>query len=74
MGTSVERRPVSGIAGLIALVDNTFLGAADAASWRHYIRESHRLAAALDLSEVTLPDGLDALGAAARRYVTNSAS
>ncbi len=57
-----------------ALLGNGFLAASDARHWRDFLKRSRAIAERTSLSEVTMPDGLEQLEDAARRYIVNSAS
>jgi hypothetical protein len=74
LGGSIQRRPLSTIEGVLALLTNNFLGGADAASCGRHLRETSRIAQAVSRWEVSMPAGLEPLAAAARAYAANSAS
>jgi hypothetical protein len=73
-GDTIALGPLAPMDGLLMLLANNFLGAADPESCRRHVRETHRLARAVSLWQATVPDGLEALAAAAARYSANSAS
>jgi hypothetical protein len=73
-GDTLTTRPLGSVAGLLALLRNTFLGAGDSRAWTQQLRTVRRLADALSLFEISAPQGLSALASGARSYVTNSAS
>jgi len=73
-GPALRQRPFTAIDGALALLGNNFLGSDSPESWRRHVRETHAIARQLALWEVTMPDGLGELAAAARAYATNTAS
>jgi hypothetical protein len=73
-GDALERRPFTAVEGTLALLENNFLGSDGAERWREHVRSTHAIASRLTLWEVTPPDGLDRLAAAARAYATKTAS
>jgi hypothetical protein len=73
-GPALRQRPFTAIDGALALLANNFLGSDTPESWRRHVRETHAIARQLALWEVTMPDGLGQLAAAARAYATNTAS
>jgi hypothetical protein len=73
-GSAMQQRAVTAIDGALMLLANNFLGSDSSESWRRHVRQTHAIAAQLALREVTMPDGLDRLAAAARAYATKTAS
>jgi hypothetical protein len=73
-GDDFNRIRLGPVAGLLALLRNTFLGEEEPEPWRRHLRVVRALAAKLTLFDATAPGGLEALAQAARTYVANSAS
>jgi hypothetical protein len=73
-GEEIIKERLTPIDGVVTLLGNNFLGGGDAASCRRHVSDTHRIASVIDLWRATMPSGLDALAAAARRYAANSAS
>jgi hypothetical protein len=73
-GHGLQRQRLAAVDGTLALLANSFLGSESPESWRRHVRETHGIVASLALWDVTTPDGLDRLAAAARDYATKTAS
>jgi hypothetical protein len=70
-GADFTVRPMNDADGLLALMENDFLGAASAQSWRQFIATATALCSAVQLGVVTAPAGVERLAPAAARYMSS---
>jgi hypothetical protein len=70
-GDDFSVRRLDGGDGLVALMENDFLGAASPRGWRRFFESAAALATATELGEVTAPAGAERVAAAARRYMSS---
>jgi hypothetical protein len=66
-------RPSAGEA-LVLLLASNFLGSANASDWRTYFERSAAIVRTTNTFRASVPDGIEPLQAAARRYIVNSTS
>jgi len=60
--------------GTLAMMTSLFLGSASPETWRRFLSVAGRIASSTPIYEASMPEGLDRLRDAARRYSENSAS
>ncbi|HLK91580.1 MAG TPA: PqqD family protein [Polyangia bacterium] len=60
--------------GALAIMTSLFLGGASNDAWREFLTIAGALASSVPVFETLMPDGIDRLEAAARRYTESSAS
>ena len=70
-GSDFIIRSLSDADGLLALMENDFLGGSSADSWRQFIATATALCSAIRLAEVTAPAGVEHLAPAAGRYMSS---
>jgi hypothetical protein len=70
-GSDFVVRSLSDADGLLALMENDFLGASSTESWRQFIATATALCSAIQLGEVTAPAGVERLAPAAARYMSS---
>jgi hypothetical protein len=73
-GDGFARTALPRATALAELLAHDFLGAAGHESWRRHLASGHSIISAVAAFEVALPDGLDRLDEAMKRYATTSAS
>jgi hypothetical protein len=70
----IEPRQMGRTDGALLVMTSLFLGAASPETWRRFLSLAGMIAGSIPLFEASVPDGVDRLRAAAKRYTENSAS
>ena len=73
-GADLQARPLGTTGTTVSLLRNLFWGAVDSAAYERGVGWSAAVATTVAAAELTVPDGLQHLGAAVRRYIENTAS
>jgi hypothetical protein len=73
-GSAILPKRLGETDGALAAMTGLFLGGASPQEWRSFLEIVGEVASSVSIFETLMPAGLDALGAAVRNYIENSAS